>query len=207
MESQQPIPSLPHCVSPDSIPPHPGCQRIVLTGYMGAGKTSLGKALAQELAWRFMDLDRLIERRAQSSIADIFALQGEPRFRHLEQENLRWLYQFPRVVIATGGGALCHGDAMEEAKAQGWVLFLDASTDVLWQRANTAPTHRPLLQSSPILERAASEGAMPTSFESRLQQRRHYYEQAHCRVNTQHSTSQELAKSLIPWVQHHINGL
>ena len=82
-------------------------QRVVLIGFMGAGKTSVGKKLAQELGWRFVDLDDVIESRSQNSVSEIFATAGEKRFRELETEALDFLLGQSNedMVLALGGGA------------------------------------------------------------------------------------------------------
>jgi len=79
--------------------------RIVLTGFMGSGKTTAGALLADRLGWNFIDLDREIEARHQQTVPQIFAEQGEPHFRHLEAATLASLLGQRRVVLALGGGA------------------------------------------------------------------------------------------------------
>jgi shikimate kinase len=80
-------------------------ERVYLVGFMGAGKTSVGRALAAQLGWSFIDLDTEIERSQKMPVRDIFSKSGEAHFRQLEREHLKHLSERPRVVIALGGGA------------------------------------------------------------------------------------------------------
>src|ERR1700738_4195552 len=81
-------------------------QRILLTGFMGAGKTTVGILLAERLGWRFLDLDQHLESQPTSTIPDIFAQPGEPHFRPLESDSLASVLSAQTIVIALGGGAL-----------------------------------------------------------------------------------------------------
>lgn len=83
----------------------PNADRIILIGFMGSGKTSVGRVLASRLGWDLVDTDALVEARAGATVADIFRDRGEPSFRELESEVLASLGGRTRVVIATGGGA------------------------------------------------------------------------------------------------------
>ena len=88
--------------------------RIFLTGYMGAGKTTLGKALARELHIPFIDLDWYIEERFHKTVGELFSERGEASFRELEKNMLHEVGEFEDVVISTGGGAPCFFDNIEE---------------------------------------------------------------------------------------------
>jgi shikimate kinase len=89
-----------------SIPPSAAPRRIVLTGFMGSGKTTVGAKLAHRLGWRFLDVDAVIEAEAGVSIAQIFARDGEPAFRELENTTIARLVQEDALVLALGGGAI-----------------------------------------------------------------------------------------------------
>lgn len=101
--------------------------RIFLTGFMGAGKTSVGERLAQRLGVPFVDLDREIERRAGLTVREIFAVHGEPAFRRLEAEALRESLAHADAVIATGGGTPVFEPNAQLMRAQGIAVFLNPS--------------------------------------------------------------------------------
>ena len=127
---------------------------VFLVGFMGAGKSSVGRALGQRLNWLFEDLDDRIERREGRRIAEIFRDSGEPAFRQAEHTALRQVLQELRGgaarIIALGGGAFVQKENAALLQAAGLpTVFLDAPADELWQRclkqASEAGTERPLL--------------------------------------------------------------
>lgn len=119
--------------------------RILLVGFMAAGKTTLGKALAKDLGLQFIDLDLYIESRYHATVSQIFAERGEEGFRQIERNMLHEVAEFEDVIIATGGGTPCFFDNMEYMNAQGTTVFLDASVDVIFTRLTIARTQRPLV--------------------------------------------------------------
>lgn len=120
--------------------------RIILVGFMAAGKTTLGKALARELGLQFIDLDHFIECRYHSTISQLFAERGEEAFRQIERNILHEVTEFEEVVIATGGGTPCFYDNMEHMISKGITVFLDASVDVIHTRLTIARIQRPLVK-------------------------------------------------------------
>lgn len=120
--------------------------RIFLIGYMGAGKTTLGKAFAREMKLSFVDQDWYMEERFHKTVSEIFTERGEEGFRELERQILHEIAAFENVVISTGGGAPCFFDNMEFMNKQGDTVFLDASQDVLFRRLKVASHSRPILQ-------------------------------------------------------------
>ena len=120
--------------------------RIFLTGYMGAGKTTLGKAFARRMGLEFIDLDWYIEERFHRSIPQLFAERGEEGFRLLERNMLHEAGEFENVVISVGGGTPCFFDNMDYMNRQGMTVFLDVNTDVLFRRLRVATQQRPILQ-------------------------------------------------------------
>jgi len=119
--------------------------RIFLIGYMGAGKTTLGKTLARECGLTFVDLDWYIEERRHKTISELFAEKGEEGFRELERQMLHEASAFEDVIISTGGGTPCFFDNMEFMNANGITVFLDVRTPVLFNRLRVARQQRPIL--------------------------------------------------------------
>lgn len=120
--------------------------RIFLIGYMGAGKTTLGKAFAREMNLSFVDQDWYIEERFHKTVQEIFAERGEQGFRELERQMLHEIAEFEDVVISTGGGAPCFYDNMEFMNQKGETVFLNVAPDVLFSRLKIASQNRPILR-------------------------------------------------------------
>ena len=119
--------------------------RIFLIGYMGAGKTTLGRALAKELNIQFIDLDSYIEERLCKSVSQIFAEKGEAGFRDIERRMLHEAGEFENVIISTGGGTPCFFDNIEYMNEQGTTVFLDVPVERLFIRLSIARKKRPLI--------------------------------------------------------------
>ena len=119
--------------------------RIFLIGYMGAGKTTLGKAFARAMGLTFVDLDWYIEERFHKTVSQIFAERGEEGFRELEKRMLHEASDFEDVVISVGGGTPCFFDNMEYMNQVGETVFLDVDNQVLFRRLKVAKQQRPLL--------------------------------------------------------------
>ena len=120
--------------------------RIFLIGYMGAGKTTLGKAFAREMNLSFVDQDWYIEERFHKTVQEIFSERGEQGFRELERQMLHEIAEFEDVVISTGGGAPCFYDNMEFMNQKGETVFLNVAPDVLFSRLKIASQNRPILR-------------------------------------------------------------
>ncbi len=118
--------------------------RIYLVGFMGSGKTSVGRQLARELGWQFLDLDEQIERRRGLSVAEIFEQDGEAEFRRLETAALRETLTARDTVIATGGGTLTRWENREMIQRHGVMVWLEAPLDVMLRRCREG-SRRPLL--------------------------------------------------------------
>ena len=119
--------------------------RIFLIGYMGAGKTTLGKAFARAMGLTFVDLDWYIEERYHKTVRQIFEERGEDGFRELEKRMLHETGEFEDVVISVGGGTPCFFDNMDYMNAVGETVFLDVDVKVLFRRLKVAKQQRPLL--------------------------------------------------------------
>lgn len=130
-------------ITPSNTQRH--CHRIILIGYMGAGKTTVGKALAAELGLRFYDLDWYIESRMRKTVAQLFAELGEEGFRRIERNMLHEVAEFEGVLISCGGGTPCFYDNMQYINQQGLTLYLKASPEVLYKHLKMGKSVRPLL--------------------------------------------------------------
>ncbi|MCB0166462.1 MAG: shikimate kinase [Anaerolineae bacterium] len=119
-------------------------KNIILTGFMGTGKTTIGQLVAAQLQREFIDMDDLIESREGRPISHIFANEGEPYFRRLEADLCRELAERSGLVIATGGGALVPEANLRVMERTGLVICLDCQPDVLWERIGHSQ-HRPML--------------------------------------------------------------
>lgn len=120
-------------------------KRIFLIGYMGSGKTTLGKAFSKEWGLTFVDLDWYIEERFHKTVGQLFSSLGEDGFRELEKRMLHEVADFEDVIIATGGGTPCFFDNIDFMNAKGETVFLDATMKALFRRLKIAKQQRPLL--------------------------------------------------------------
>ncbi|MDA0835151.1 MAG: shikimate kinase [Planctomycetota bacterium] len=160
---------------------------VTLIGYRGCGKSTVAVLLARHMNWTSIDADVELERRAGKSIRDIFADDGEPRFRQLERDVLHELLQRDQLVIAAGGGAVLNAETREEMKQSGPVVWLQASVATLETRiqrdAETASRRPSLTSGSPVGE-----------IETVLQQREPIYRQCATHVvSTENLTPDEIA--------------
>ena len=118
---------------------------LVLIGLMGAGKSTIGRRLAKQIGWKFVDSDEEIEAAAGCSIADIFTIHGEPIFRDLEKRVIARLVGEAPMVLATGGGAWIQPGVREIIKSHATSVWLRADLEVLTDRVSKR-NHRPLLE-------------------------------------------------------------
>ena len=159
---------------------------IYLVGFMGSGKTTVGRMLAEHLGWPFVDLDMEIEKEQRSSIVDIFADRGEEAFRQIETEVLgKWIRRVQSgrpAVISLGGGAFTRPENIALLSGNGISIWLDTAFDVVKRRTEGA-THRPLARD-------------PVRFKELFEQRRDAYARADQRVSLEVDDSR-LALSMI----------
>jgi len=120
-------------------------KNIILTGFMGVGKTSIGTRLSSDLGFIFVDTDELIEADQKTTIAEIFAQKGEPYFRDVEARIIRTVLKNENQVVSTGGGAVIRDENRKVFKEAGLVVCLMARPEVIFERIKHE-THRPLLR-------------------------------------------------------------
>lgn len=120
-------------------------ERIILVGFMGAGKTTLGKVLAETLSVPFYDSDALIEEQTNSSISSIFLHHGEAYFRNLEKETIEQLSKTSSYVLAVGGGLPCFNNLMESLNDLGTTVYLKHDVTTLSKRLTNDSEQRPLV--------------------------------------------------------------
>jgi shikimate kinase len=121
-------------------------RRIILIGYMGSGKTTVGKALSKETGMMFYDLDWYIESRMHKTVAQIFAERGEEGFRKIEYNMLHEVAEFENVIISCGGGTPCFFDNIDYLNGQGDVCYLKATPEVLYKHLLMGKVERPLIK-------------------------------------------------------------
>ncbi len=161
--------------------------RLYLTGYMGAGKSTIGRALAENLSYKFIDTDRQLVLHFRRPISEIFRHHGEAAFREAELSCLKTLSHQERVVISTGGGTLTRDETMQVAKQSGLVIYLEAPVDVLYERVIFSPKDRPMID-VPDPEAV---------FRERFLRREPYYLQADMHINCAHKSPKQVALDII----------
>lgn len=146
-------------------------RRIIIIGYMGSGKTTVGHALSQELDCPFYDLDWYIETRMHCTVKQIFEEKGEDGFRKIEHSLLHEVAEFENVVISCGGGTPCFFDNIDYINRQGETVYLKCTPDVLYKHLKMGKTVRPLL-----LNKTPDE--VKSFIQSQLKEREAYYNKA-----------------------------
>jgi len=166
---------------------------IVLVGFMGTGKTSVGRRLAEKLKLSYIDTDDVIEQDNEMIIADIFRQHGEPYFRRLESDAVRKVSGLDNHVISTGGGVVIREENLEMLKRNGMVFSLAATPEEIWKRVGHE-IHRPLLQAPQPLDR----------IRKMLAARAPFYARADCIIHTTGLSIEEVTDQIIEVFQHAI---
>ena len=146
-------------------------RRIILIGYMGAGKTTVGRQLAKRLGLMFYDLDWYIMNRMRRTVAQIFEESGEEGFRKIEHAMLHEVAEFEDVVLSCGGGTPCFFDNMDYLNRMGETVYLKASPEVLYAHLKMGKSVRPLLLNK-------TPGEVEAFVKEQLAQREPYYSKA-----------------------------
>ena len=159
---------------------------ISLIGMMGSGKTTIGKLLAKELSYSFVDTDALIVKNENRSINDIFANSGESYFRNIESNILKDALNNQNQIISTGGGIIKSDNNIKLLKDKSIVIYLEADEETLFNRLKEDTT-RPLLNVSDIKEK----------IKVLLSERQEKYKQAHYTITTENKEPNEITKEII----------
>lgn len=168
-------------------------ENVILIGFMGSGKTSIGRLAAKALGFQFIDTDQLVVERCGRQISEIFTEDGEEAFRELETSVLRSLVHLNRCVISTGGGAVIRSVNREMLRHAGFVVCLTATEDVIFERVSRN-TKRPLLQCE---DPRAAISQLWTA-------RREAYETtAHCTLDTSLLSQHEAIEVLTAAIRSH----
>lgn len=160
--------------------------RIFLIGYMGCGKTTLGKSLAEELGMAFADLDDDFEARYKISIPDFFTRYGEAPFRQIEQKLLHEYIFRDDLVISTGGGTACYCNNMEVMTTHGIVVYITMTPENLAARLSASGRRRPMLKIN-------QDKSLLDHIRSHLSQRETFYRDAHIIYDGTNPETGELA--------------
>jgi shikimate kinase len=159
---------------------------LVLTGFMGSGKSSVGRLAAAHLRFRFVDTDDLIEAGAGMTIPEIFSQEGEAGFRARERQVVADLRSSRQTVISTGGGLITNPANVDSLRDHGMVVCLWASPETLYERTRRA-SHRPLLKSADPL------GAI----RQLLAEREPFYKRADALINTEQRSLREVTQQVL----------
>lgn len=162
-------------------------RRIVLVGFMAAGKTAVGQLLAAELGWEFLDLDRAIEEAAGRSVAAIFATEGEAGFRSREATATTAAAGRSNIVLAPGGGWVQQPELVRLLRADAAMIWLRVTPAEAVKRAEADGAVRPLLAGPEPVERAATL----------LRQRETLYRQADLAVDTDARSARDVAREIL----------
>ena len=165
-------------------------KRIIIIGYMGSGKTTVGHALSQELGLPFYDLDWYIETRMHRTVKQIFDEKGEEGFRKIEHNLLHEVAEFEDVIISCGGGTPCFFDNIDYINRQGETVYLKCTTDVLYKHLKMGKPVRPLL-----LNKTPDE--VKTFIEAQLKQREPFYAKAKHIVDVSLMDNKEKIKTTV----------
>lgn len=162
--------------------------RIYLIGYMGCGKTSIGKVVAKELGLSFVDMDLHIENKYFKSVAQIFSEVGETKFREIEHKSLLEVSQFENSIISTGGGAPCFFDNIDVMNQSGTTIYIQLTAKELSDRLKTTKLYK-----RPILANVKNDD-LEEFIAKNLKIREPFYQQAKYKVR---GTDEEIVQHIL----------
>jgi shikimate kinase len=165
-------------------------KNVVLTGFMGTGKTAVARELSKLLGMKIVDMDTEIEKQQGITINEIFAQYGEPRFREIEAEMARKISGLSGAIISTGGGVVLRAENIENLRKNGFVICLTASPETILKRTGSSDD-RPLLKVDDPLKRI---GEM-------LEYRMPFYQNADIMINTENKTPLQIAEEIVERLQ------
>jgi shikimate kinase len=163
--------------------------RIFFIGFMGSGKSTWGRLIAEQLGEQFFDLDDMIEKRVNMKISDIFEKKGESYFRKIEGVCLRELYEVESFVLACGGGAPCHFDNMALMNSWGVTVWMNTPKQVMATRLLEEAENRPLVK-------GMSPAKLQEFIDDKLEERLQFYNQAKLVIDPTTITPNDLIKQL-----------
>ncbi|WNR46526.1 shikimate kinase [Paenibacillus roseipurpureus] len=158
---------------------------LVLVGFMGTGKSTVGKRLAERLEWKFRDSDAVLENDAKTSISELFRMKGEDYFRALETKTIARIMTGRHQVVATGGGAVLAEANRTSMMDNGLVIALQATAQTIIERVKK-DTNRPLLQ-----------GNLEERVHTLIEQRKTAYDFAHIKIDTTSMSEDEIVESIL----------
>lgn len=161
-------------------------KRIILTGFMGTGKTAVGETLAKRLGFQFLDTDLMVEKDTGKNISEIFEKEGETAFRGYEKKMLKKALECDKLVLATGGGAIVDSENLKLMKEKGVVIGLVASAEAILERISKMDT-RPLLKTRDQMKK----------IRELLSQRSPYYREADGIIDTTSKTIDKTVDEII----------
>lgn len=171
--------------------------RIIIIGYMGSGKTTVGHALSNDTGMPFYDLDWYIETRMHSTVKQIFDQKGEEGFRRIEHNMLHEVAEFENVIVSCGGGTPCFYDNIDYINQQGETIYLKCTPEVLYQHLKMGKTVRPLL-----LNKTPEE--VRVFIEQQLKEREPFYSKAKHIVDVTLMDSREKIKKTVDAIRKEI---
>jgi shikimate kinase len=171
--------------------------KVYLIGFMGSGKTHIGKQIAQILDFLFIDTDTLIENTEGVSVAQLFVNKGEAEFRKIESERLQGLAKWDNIIVATGGGAPCFHDNMTYINNSGITVYLKTNPQLLLERLLPETDKRPLLK-------GRSEVELLAFINSKIAEREAFYGQADIIIH-QDNNEQNVAEEILTAIYNNAN--